>query len=100
MKKKINKALMWLYFSVVVLTIFVCTLIDTTSDGGFKAAVPICFGALVVSMIAFCFSSKTTTSIVDSIDEESYAVIDKDVYVIKVIKEEDKDVIIKLTRKK
>ena len=51
-------------------------------------------------MIAFCFSTKPSVSLVESVSEDSYAVINKDVYAIEVDKENKNDVTIKLTRKK
>lgn len=100
MKKNLNKSILWLYVAIVVLTVFVCILVDRTGDAGYKAALPLCFASLIVTMVAYCFGTKNTTSLVDTVAEDSYAVINKEVYAIKVDKEDKNDVTIKLTRKK
>ena len=100
MKNKFNRLIVCLYVAIVILSLFVCILIDKTGDSGFKYALPLCFVSLVITMIAFCFSTKPSVSLVESVSEDSYAVINKDVYAIEVDKENKNDVTIKLTRKK
>ena len=63
MKKKINNLIAWLYLALAILTLFVATVIDTTSDDGFKVAVPICFVCLIITMIAYCLNSKPNKSL-------------------------------------
>lgn len=100
MKKNLNKSILWLYAAIVVLTVFVCIVIDKTGDKGFVVALPLCFASLIITMVAYCVSNKRKVSLVDSVAEDSYAVINKEVYAIKVDKEDKNDVTIKLTRKK
>ncbi len=99
MKKNLNKSMIALYVAIVVLAVFVSLLIDKTGNAGYKVALSICLLGLVIVICAYHLENRKPKSLADNVSEDSYAVINKDVYAIKVDKEDKENVTIKLTRK-
>lgn len=100
MKRKLSRLLMCLYFSIVLLVIFICVLIDNTGALSFKVVLPVCLAILIISMICYCVGSKSNETLVDNVSEKSYAVINDETYSIDVYKVDEELFSIKLTRKK
>ena len=71
MKRKLSRLLMCLYFSIVLLVIFVCILIDNTGALSFKVVLPVCLVILVISMICYCVGSKPNETLVDTVSEKA-----------------------------
>lgn len=99
MKKNLNKSMIALYVAIVVLTIFAGMLMDKTGNTGYMIAFPLCLLGLVVVIVAYHLANRKPKSSIDNVAEDSYAVINKDVYAIKVDKEDKENITIKLTRK-
>lgn len=99
MKKNYSKSIICLYVAAVILTLFIAALIDKTGDTGYAVALPLCVLGLVVIIFAYYKQNEKKTNLAESIDENSYAVLNKDVYAIEVNKEDKDNVVVKLTRK-
>ena len=99
MKKNLSKSIVCLYVAAVVLTLFVGLLIDKTGESGYKVALPLCFVGLVVIIVAYHANNKANESLVTEVDDDSYAVINKDTFAIKVEGEDKDNLVVKLTRK-